>query len=149
MFIEFVEEQILLFVALGVIIAMLIMSYFGDKLSGFQTVSAEEAVRLYNGGAWVLDVRSEAEYKTGYIGEAKNMTPTEVTNQLEQLKSHQSEDVLVYCQSGSRSASVAKQLVKAGFTKVHNLSGGVMAWQNAGLPLNKAVSKKRQKKGAK
>lgn len=148
MFIEFVEEQILLFVAMGVIIAMLVLSYFGDKLSGFQTVNAEEAVRLYNSGAWVLDVRSDAEYKTGYIGEAKNMTPSEVSNQMEQLKKlHQNEDVLVYCQSGSRSASVAKQLVKAGFTKVHNLSGGVMAWRNAGLPLNKVVSKKKQKRG--
>ncbi len=149
MFIEFVEEQILLFVALGVIIAMLIMSYFGDKLSGFQSVNAEEAVRLYNNGAWVLDVRSEGEYKTGYIGEAKNMTAAEVTNQIEQLKTHQSEDVLVYCQSGARSASVAKQLVKAGFTKVNNLSGGVMAWKNAGLPLNKPISKKKQKRDAK
>ncbi|NCN43045.1 MAG: rhodanese-like domain-containing protein [Piscirickettsiaceae bacterium CG_4_9_14_3_um_filter_43_564] len=149
MFIEFVEEQILLFVALGVIIAMLVMSYFGDKLSGFQTVSAEEAVRLYNNGAWVLDVRTDAEYKSGFIGEAVNLTPSEVSSQLESLKSHQAENVLVYCQSGARSASVAKQLVKAGFTKVHNLSGGVMSWRNAGLPLNKVVSKKKQKRGAK
>jgi len=149
MFIEFVEEQILLFVALGVIIAMLVMSYFGDKLSGFQTVSAEEAVRLYNNGAWVLDVRTDAEYKSGFIGEAVNLTPSEVSSQLESLKSHQAENVLVYCQSGARSASVAKQLVKAGFTKVHNLSGAVMSWRNAGLPLNKVVSKKKQKRGAK
>jgi len=149
MFIEFVEEQILLFVALGVIIAMLVMSYFGDKLSGFQTVSAEEAERLYNNGAWVLDVRTDAEYKSGFIGEAVNLTPSEVSSQLESLKSHQAENVLVYCQSGARSASVAKQLVKAGFTKVHNLSGGVMSWRNAGLPLNKVVSKKKQKRGAK
>ena len=149
MFIEFVEEQILLFAALGVIFAMLVLSYFGDKMAGFKTVNAEEAVRLYNQGAWVLDVRSDAEYKTGYIGEADNLTPTEVTSQMEQLKSHQTENVLVYCQSGARSSSVAKQLVKAGFTQVHNLSGGVMAWQNSGLPLNKAISKKKQKRTAK
>lgn len=146
MFIEFVEEQIFLFIALGVIVMMLIFSYFGDKVSGYRSVNADEAVRLYNSGAWVLDVRTDAEYKTGYIGEADNISSTEIAKNTEAVAKHKDEDVLVYCQSGMRSASVAKALVKQGFTKVHNLSGGVMSWKNAGLPLNKPVSKKKLRK---
>lgn len=146
MFIEFVEEQIFLFIALGVIVMMLVFSYFGDKVSGYRSVNADEAVRLYNSGAWVLDVRTDAEYKTGYIGEAENISSTEIAKKPDAVAKHKDEDVLVYCQSGMRSASVAKALVKQGFNKVHNLSGGVMSWKNAGLPLNKPVSKKKLRK---
>ncbi|MDG4811380.1 rhodanese-like domain-containing protein [Hydrogenovibrio sp. 3SP14C1] len=146
MFIEFVEEQIFLFIALGVIVMMLVFSYFGDRVSGYRSVNAGEAVRLYNSGAWVLDVRTDAEYKTGYIGEAENISSTEIAKQPDTVTKHKEEDVLVYCQSGMRSASVAKALVKQGFTNVHNLSGGVMSWKNAGLPLNKPVSKKKLRK---
>ncbi|MGC9385724.1 MAG: rhodanese-like domain-containing protein [Hydrogenovibrio sp.] len=146
MFIEFVEEQIFLFIALGVIAVMLAYSYFGDRLSGYQTVNADEAVRLYNAGAWVLDVRSDAEYKTGFIGEAEHISSTEVAKKMETIRPHKDELVLVYCQSGMRSASVAKTLVKEGFTKVNNLSGGILSWKNAGLPLNKPVSKKKLRK---
>lgn len=149
MFIEFVQEQIFLFIALAVILVMLGYSYYGDKISGFKTVSEDEAVRLYNSGAWVLDVRTEAEYKTGFIGEAENISSSEVAKKLDALTSHKDEEVLIYCQSGARSASVAKALVKNGFTKVSNLRGGIMAWKNAGLPVNKPVSKKKLKKESK
>lgn len=149
MFIEFVHEQLLLFIALAVIIVMLGYSYFGDKVSGFKSVSADEAVRLYNSGAWVLDVRTDAEYRGGFIGEAENISSPDVPKRLASLSSHKDEDVLVYCQSGARSAGVARMLVKQGFTKVHNLSGGIMSWKSAGLPINKPVSKKQLKKNKK
>ncbi|WP_024851951.1 rhodanese-like domain-containing protein [Hydrogenovibrio kuenenii] len=149
MFIEFVHEQLLLFVALAVIVGMLGYSYFGDKVSGFKTVNADEAVRLYNSGAWVLDVRTDAEFRGGFIGEAENISSTDVSKRLASLDSHKDDDVLVYCQSGARSASVARMLVKQGFSKVHNLSGGIMSWKSAGLPVNKPVSKKQLKKNRK
>ncbi len=146
MFLEFVESQVILFVALGVVVAMLISTYLGDKISGYKSVSADEAVRLYNSGAKVFDVRSSAEYKGGYIGEAVNVASTEFADKLNCLQLEMDDEILVYCQSGPRSASVAKKLVKAGYTQVYNLTGGIMAWQSAGLPVNKPVSKKKQKK---
>lgn len=146
MFIEFVQEQIFLFIALGVIVAMLFYSYFGDKVSGYQSVNADQAVRLYNSGAWLLDVRTDAEFKTGYIGEAENIPSTDVAKKMDAVLPHKDEPVLVYCQSGMRSASVAKQLVKQGFKEVNNLNGGIMSWKNAGLPVNKPVSKKKLKR---
>ena len=146
MFSEFVQEQILLFIALGVIVVMLVSNYLSDKVSGFTSVNADEAVRLYNQGAKVLDVRTDAEYKTGFIGEAVNVSPSELMRKLDAMKVDKEQDIMIYCQSGARSASAARQLVKNGYTKVHNLSGGIMAWKNAYLPLNKPVSKKKQKR---
>jgi len=146
MFSEFVQEQILLFIALGVIVVMLVSNYLSDKVSGFTSVNADEAVRLYNQGAKVLDVRTDAEYKTGFIGEAVNVSASELMRKLDAMKVDKEQDIMIYCQSGARSASAARQLVKNGYTKVHNLSGGIMAWKNASLPVNKPVSKKKQKR---
>jgi len=146
MFSEFFEEQLILFVALGIIVMMLVYSYVGDKLAGFKTISAEEAVRVFNRDAWVLDVRTESEYKTGFIGEAENISSTEVAKRLDQIAKHKEEEVLVYCASGARSAGVAGKLAKAGFEKVYNIRGGMMSWKGAGLPVNVPKSKKQRKK---
>jgi rhodanese-related sulfurtransferase len=147
MFIEFVQQQFLLFIALGVISLMLIYSYVGDRFLGYKQVSPEEATRLYNRGALMLDVRSDAEYKTGFLGEAKHIPVGDVKAKLNNLDGYKNKDVIVYCQSGARSAGVANTLVKNGFQQVHNLRGGIMAWKMAGLPVNQPVSRKARRKG--
>lgn len=43
--------------------------------------------------------------------------------------------VYVICRSGNRSLKAAKQLEAAGYTKIYNVSGGMLAWQANGLPL--------------
>lgn len=146
MFSEFVQEQMLLFVALVVVIAMLIYSYIGDKLAGFKTVSADEAIRLYNDDAFVLDVRSSGEYKEGFIGEAVNIAVGDLNNNMNKLPTQKDKPVLVYCLSGARSARAASVLAKNGYNQVSNLRGGITAWKTAGLPVNKPQSKKNRKK---
>jgi len=146
MFGEFVEEQLLLFIALAVVVAMLVYSYIGDKIAGFKTVSADEAIRLYNDDAFVLDVRSSNEYKEGFIGEATNVAVGDLSNNLNKLPTDKEKPVLVYCLSGGRSARAAGTLVKNGYTQVNNLRGGITAWKAANLPVNKPKSKKSRKK---
>lgn len=146
MFGEFVQEQFLLFIALMVVVLMLIYSYVGDKLAGFKTISADEAIRLYNDDAFVLDVRSTNEYKEGFIREAVNVAVGDLANNFNKLPSDKAAPILVYCLSGARSARAAGILTKNGYTQVHNLRGGITAWKTANLPLNKPQSKKSRKK---
>lgn len=146
MFAEFVQEQFLLFIALMVVIFMLVYSYVGDKLAGFKTIGADEAIRLYNDDAFVLDVRSSNEYKDGFIGEAVNVAVGDLANNLNKLPSDKTAPILVYCLSGGRSARAAGILTKAGYTGINNLRGGITAWKAANLPLNKPQSKKSKKK---
>ncbi len=148
-FMTFVEEQTILFIALAVIVGMLIYSYVGDKLAGFTSVSTDEAVRLFNQDAWLLDVRAATEYKTGFIGEATNISSTEIKSKMTSIMKYKDKPVLVYCLSGGRSAGVAKTLVKEGFTNVNNLKGGIMAWKSASLPLNTPKSVRKQKNSKK
>ncbi len=148
MFSEFVEEQTLLFVALAIIIAMLVYSYLADRLAGFKPVSTDEATRLFNDGAFLLDVRASNEYKDGFIGDAKNIPVSDLKDRLNLLPKDKSKPIVVYCLSGIRSSKAASALVKEGYTSVFNLSGGINAWKAAGLPVAKAKSKKAKKKAS-
>ncbi|WP_044411359.1 rhodanese-like domain-containing protein [Thiomicrospira microaerophila] len=146
MFLEFMKQEFLLFIALGIVALMLLYSYVGDRFLGYQQMSPEEATRYYNQGALVIDVRSDAEYKTGFIGEARHIPVGDLKAKLSSLSSYKDKAVLVYCQSGARSAGAATTLVKEGFTKVANLRGGILSWKMAGLPVNQPVSRKAARK---
>jgi rhodanese-related sulfurtransferase len=146
MFNEFFQEQWPLFVAVAVIIAMLVYSYVGDKIAGYTGVNTDEATRLFNDDAFLLDVRSAGEYKDGYIGNATNISSTEIGSKLGQLPKDKETPILVYCLSGARSARAAGMIAKNGYTHVYNLSGGINAWKSAGLPVGREKSKKNKKK---
>jgi rhodanese-related sulfurtransferase len=47
------------------------------------------------------------------------------------------EELLLVCRSGGRSGQVAQALARAGFSKVMNLAGGMVAWNAAGLPVER------------
>lgn len=146
MFGEFLQEQVLLFVALGVVIAMLVYSYVGDRLAGYATVNTDEATRLYNDDAFLLDVRSAAEYKDGFIGHAVNIPVADLNASVNRLPKDKENPVLIYCLSGARSARAASALVKQGYSNVSHLGGGINAWKSAGLPVGTAKAKKNKKK---
>lgn len=141
-FFMFMQEQWILFLALALIIFMLIHSHFGDKMSGFVSLQPNDAVRLMNDGAFILDVRSIDEFRSGHLTGAKNLPLSDLAQKLESISTHKTEPTIVYCESGMRSSRACGQLVKAGFTNLHNLSGGVSAWRAANLPLAKYGRKK-------
>jgi rhodanese-related sulfurtransferase len=146
MFLEFVQQQWPLFAALVIIVLSLIYSYVGDRLMGYTTVDPNQATRLINDGAALLDVRSEAEYKSGHIADALNIPVSQLKSRLDKLGFSKADPVVVYCQSGSRSARACALLAKNGYEKVYNLGGGIMAWQSAGMPVSKGKLKSRKKK---
>lgn len=146
MFVEFMQEQLLLFVALAVILAMLVYSYVGDRISGYKSIGSAEAIRLYNDDVFLLDVRTSGEFRDGAIGNAVNISVTELPSKIDTLNAPKDQPLLVYCQTGARSARAAGMLVKNGFTQVYNLSGGISGWKSAGLPVGTQKSKKNRKK---
>ncbi|MDG6774400.1 rhodanese-like domain-containing protein [Thiomicrorhabdus sp. ZW0627] len=146
MFIEFMQEQQLLFIALVVIIAMLAYSYVGDRIAGYKSVGADKAIRLYNDDAFLLDVRSAGEFKDGSIANAVNISVTDLAKNLDRISVEKDAPILVYCMTGARSSRAASILVKSGFTNVYNLSGGITAWKNAGLPVGTPARSKKNKK---
>jgi rhodanese-related sulfurtransferase len=74
----------------------------------------------------LLDVREPWEHKTARIEGSKLVPLGEVAERLGELD--QTQDVVAICHHGGRSMQVAMFLEKNGFSKVHNLSGGMDAW---------------------
>ncbi len=83
----------------------------------------------------VLDVRTPEEYQEGHIEGAQNMDyyRDDFEQKLDKLDKEKS--YFVYCTVGGRSSSVAKIMHDKGFQKVHDLAGGLEAWENDGLPI--------------
>jgi rhodanese-related sulfurtransferase len=74
----------------------------------------------------LLDVREPWEWEAAHIEGAKHMPMREVPARLEELDP--AREVVAICHHGGRSQQVAMFLEKNGFSKVHNLQGGIDAW---------------------
>lgn len=136
---EFFKNNVLLIgLALGSGI-MLLLPSLKKGAGGVPNLSATEAVALINrDNAIVLDVRSEAEYASGHIVDAKHIPLDALAERLNELKKYQNKPILVNCQRGMRSAKACDILRQAEFTQLHNLQGGLDAWLAAKLPTIKA-----------
>lgn len=84
--------------------------------------------KLARGDDFVLiDVREPYEHEEFNVG--GNLIPLgNFPMVIPSLESHKNDEVVVYCRSGRRSASVQEQMKLAGFTNVRNLLGGMLDW---------------------
>lgn len=100
----------------------------------YKTISVSDARAMMQSSSNVLviDVRTPEEYVQGHLKGAINIPLSDLPPRIEALE--QNRPILVYCQTGYRSAQASSILVKAGFTKVYNLEGGIIAWINSGYP---------------
>jgi len=97
-----------------------------------------EAVTLINRkDAQVLDVRDESEFAKGHINNARHLPEKELDGRMKEIEKFKAKPIIVSCGNGRRSAAVVANLRKKGFTDVVALRGGIGAWQQAGMPLEK------------
>jgi rhodanese-related sulfurtransferase len=86
----------------------------------------------------VIDIRSDKEFKTSSIIDAKHLPNDKVkNNDFSSLEKYKDKPIIVVCAAGMTANKVANQLLKAGFDKVNLLKGGMNAWTTAGLPVVK------------
>lgn len=144
-FFQFALHHWDLFLALFVILAMLVKHSFAARISGYQDLAPLEAVQLMNHeDAMVVDVREESEFKQGHLQNAMHIPLGALHSRVGELEQYKAKAVIVGCRSGARSARACGLLRKQGFEKVFNLRGGILAWENANLPIDKGG--KRRKK---
>lgn len=135
---EFVQQNIWLILLAAMSGFMLFGGGLFGRLSGVKQVSPQEAVMLFNHeDALVVDVRENSEFADGHIPKAKHIPLGQLGKRLGELEKHKNQALILVCRSGSRSAHACRMLRKAGFEKVNNLEGGIMAWEQAGLPREK------------
>jgi len=106
-------------------------------------ISVTDALqRLKDGSACVLDVREPAEYARGTAKNAlhvpRGMLEAKVDKEYEGRDpslQDRSQELMVICKSGARSALAAVSLVQMGFTNVVSVAGGFDTWVKEGLPI--------------
>jgi rhodanese-related sulfurtransferase len=107
-------------------------------------ISVQEFAPLSRqGGFDLIDVRSMMEfYEIHAVGALS--APLDTLNPkaiMESRGAKASEPLYIICRSGGRSAQACQMFEKAGYSNVVNVEGGTLAWEQAGLPINRGQKK--------
>jgi len=102
----------------------------------YKDISPQEARNLQAQKALFVDVREPEEFAQAHIEGAALIPLSELADRIGEIPKDQ--PVVLYCHSGNRSAQAAAWLSAKGYTHLLNLEGGLMAWYQAGLPLDTA-----------
>ena len=104
------------------------------KIPTVPSVMAVEVDQLVTDGAYLIDVRERTEWDAGRIAGAELKPLSEVNGWYRSLPTDR--QIIVYCRSGQRSAQVIEALIdQTGMPNLLNLTGGIIAWAHAGLPI--------------
>ncbi|CAK0757762.1 phage shock protein E [Gammaproteobacteria bacterium] len=133
---SFVVNHWELFLALAVVLGMIMGEPLSRRAQGYLGVGPMEATGLINHqDAVLLDVREENEFKEGHVLHAVHIPAGRLMERMRELEKYRNRPLIIACRSGSRSGRACSILRKQGFATVYNLEGGLLAWQNASLPL--------------
>jgi len=85
----------------------------------------------------LIDLSARADFEKMHVPGARHVLPSQFDPEHKDLVKARELPVVVMDKDGRASDKAAQRLVKAGFTKVYTLGGGVLAWQQAQLPVAK------------
>jgi len=85
----------------------------------------------------LVDVREESEWAAGHAAGAVHMSKGTIERDIETKVPDKGAPLVLYCGGGFRSALVADNLQKMGYTNVISMDGGWRAWTQAGLPVER------------
>ncbi len=135
---NFVLNNIWLVMAAAVSAAVLIWPLVNRRLSGAPEQGAMQVVQLLNRkDAVMIDVREPAEFSAGHAPNSKNIPLGQFEKRIGELEKFKNRPAILVCQTGSRSHSATALLKKAGFAEIVVLAGGMNAWQQANMPVEK------------
>ena len=138
MYLEFVQQNWYLFLALAVILVLLAVDPLQRRSSGARSISALELPRIvrHQSGV-VLDVSDVADFRGGHIANAINIPLKELSSQLNRLNKYKKAPIVITCRNGMQSGKAASVLRKNDFTGLYTLHGGISAWVKENFPLEK------------
>ena len=93
----------------------------------YKKITAQQAKEMMSGEVIILDVRTKEEYNEGHIEDAILIPNTNITDLAPEMLTDTSATILVYCRSGNRSQTAAKNLIEMGYQNVYDF-GGINDW---------------------
>jgi rhodanese-related sulfurtransferase len=85
----------------------------------------------------LVDVREESEWAAGHVAGAIHLSKGVIERDVEAKVPDKDTPLVLYCGGGFRSALVADNLQKMGYTNVISMDGGWRGWTAAGMPVEK------------
>ena len=117
---------------LYIIIPLIIALYIANKIQGkginnINTAQLKELIADKSKDYFYVDVRTPGEFSTKKIKGFKNIPLNDLANKMNQIP--QDKKIVVICQSGARSTAASRQLKKAGYKEIFNVTGGMNLWR--------------------
>ena len=91
-----------------------------------------ESISKLNHELVLLDVRTQAEYDSGHILNAINISHEQILEDSELLAEYKDSQMVVFCRSGVRAGKVIQLLESIGFEDIIDIDGDMLAWSEAG-----------------
>ncbi len=110
-----------------------------DAKTRITEVPAADAAREVERGALLIDVRDLEDWQQEHAPAAVHMPRGTIELDIEETAPGLDTPIICHCGGGSRSALVAENLQKMGYTNVKSLAGGFKAWKQAGFPVVQSV----------
>ncbi|HEY1853709.1 MAG TPA: molybdopterin-synthase adenylyltransferase MoeB [Solirubrobacterales bacterium] len=111
-----------------------------DTRASIEEIQPFEAQQEIDGGGIVLiDTREPHEYQEAHLEGGRLVPPGLLADEIEGAAPDKSARTILYCRSGNRSALAAAQMQALGYTDVASMEGGIIAWQEQGLPVVSAI----------
>ena len=125
---------------IGVLLA-LVVSEAQRFTRGYKALTPAGLTHLINReNALVIDVSSLQDFEKGHVPGARHVAMSQFDAENKDLVKAKELPVAIYDRGGQMSGTAAQRLLKAGFSRVYWLEGGLAAWTEAQLPLAKGRS---------
>ena len=95
----------------------------------------EAAQEIEGGDVVLIDTREPHEYQEAHLENGKLVPPGLLGDEIAAAAPDKSARTILYCRSGNRSYKAAEQLQALGYEDVASMEGGILAWQEQGLPV--------------
>jgi len=103
-----------------------------EAKSRIREVSVAEAIQRQQTGALLIDVREAEEFAQQHLPGAIHLSRGVIELKIEAQAPDTATPIVCYCGGGYRSALVADNLQRMGYTNVASMAGGFKAWKNQG-----------------
>ena len=135
LFFQFASVYWYLFGALALLFALL-MRYEGNKAG--PALTTQQLTRMVNKeDAVVVDLRTPADYKSGHIVDAENISHEKIMRDIDHVSQYKDRPIIFVDKMGQHSSMVARKLRGEGQEQVFRLAGGMMEWTGSQLPVVK------------
>jgi sulfur-carrier protein adenylyltransferase/sulfurtransferase len=99
-----------------------------------EMVPVDRAREEIDAGVRLIDVREQNEWDDSHLEAATHVPQGELVERIDELAPDRSERLLLHCRTDNRSSNMAQELAGLGYENVAVIEGGILAWEQAGLP---------------